>query len=83
MIINVKSEEYLIETKIYYYKSQFVKGKEQLAYYCKNLGLEKGVYIIFCPNDIRYPDVVKEEKENIAGVELTTYLIEYDESKWD
>ena len=82
LIINVKSEEYLIETKIYYYENQFVQGKNQLAYYCKSLGLNKGIYLVFCPNDAKYPEVVKEKTETIENIEITTFLVEYDEKKW-
>ncbi len=82
LIININSEEYLIETKIYYYESQFLKGKKQLAYYCKSLGLDKGVYIVFYPNNQNYPEIFIENKELIENIEITTYLIEYDESKW-
>ena len=82
LIINVHSNEYLIETKIYYYEAQFVNGKKQLAYYCKSLGLNKGVYLVFCPEGIKYPDTVKEDNEIIEGVTIITYLVFYDEEKW-
>jgi len=82
LIINIKSEEYLIETKIYYYENQFVEGKKQLAYYCKSLGLNKGVYLVFYPNTITFHSSIKEEKETIENVKISTYLIEYDETKW-
>ena len=82
MIININNLEYLIETKIYYAFKQFTDGKSQLAYYCKSLGLDKGVYLVFCPNDIKYQESVKEQAENIENVYITTYLISYDESKW-
>ena len=82
LIINVNSREYLIETKIYYYEAQFLEGKTQLAYYCNSLGLDTGIYLVFCPNDITYPETVKEQSETIEGVTITTYLVEYDESKW-
>ena len=82
LIINVRGQEYLIETKIYYYEARFLEGKEQLAYYCKSLGLKKGVYLVFCPNHIKYPESVKEQTEVINDVETITYLIEYDEEKW-
>jgi len=82
LIINVNSREYLIETKIYYYESRFLEGREQLAYYCKSLGLHKGIYIVFCPNNIKYPEAVKEQTENIDNVEISTYLVSYDETKW-
>ena len=83
LIINVAGEEYLIETKIYYYELQFVNGKKQLAYYSRSLGQHTGIYLVFCPNNIRYPDVVKESVETIEGVEIHTWLVEYDEEKWD
>ena len=82
MIININNLEYLIETKIYYAFKQFTEGKSQLAYYCKSLGLDKGVYLVFCPNDIKYQESVKEQTEIIDNVYITTYLISYDESKW-
>jgi len=43
MIININNFEYLIETKVYYVHKQFYDGNKQLAYYCKSLGLDKGV----------------------------------------
>ncbi|MEN8118790.1 MAG: AAA-like domain-containing protein [Bacteroidota bacterium] len=82
LTINVQSEEYLIESKVYYYENQFLKGKKQLAYYCKSLGLDKGVYLVFCPNNIEYPDSIKEKFEMIENVEISTFLISYDETKW-
>ncbi|MEA3444050.1 MAG: hypothetical protein U9R19_04920, partial [Bacteroidota bacterium] len=83
LIINVKSDEYLIESKIYYYESQFVNGKKQLAYYCKSLGLAKGVYLVFCPTGVKYPKTIKEETEKIEGIEISSFLISFDEAKWE
>ena len=89
LIINVKSTEYLIESKIYYYESQFLKGKKQLAYYCQSLGLSNGIYLVFCPNDINYSKLVIENTEAIGNpdssgqmVNISTYLIEFDDTKW-
>ncbi|MEA3444052.1 MAG: AAA-like domain-containing protein [Bacteroidota bacterium] len=82
LIINVKSDEYLIESKIYYYESQFVNGKKQLAYYCKSLGLAKGVYLVFCPTGVKYPETIKEQNELIADINISTYLVSYDETTW-
>ncbi|MEN9443931.1 MAG: hypothetical protein RIS47_821 [Bacteroidota bacterium] len=82
LIINVKSEECLIETKIYYYENQFNDGKKQLAYYCNSLGLNKGVYLVFYPNTITHIDATKECVENIENVEISTYMIMFDETKW-
>ncbi|HMQ50241.1 MAG TPA: AAA-like domain-containing protein [Saprospiraceae bacterium] len=83
LVINARGNEYLIETKIYYYEKQFLKGKKQLAYYCKSLGLKQGVYLVFCPNNISYPPSIIESKEQIEGIAINTYLVEYDEEKWD
>jgi len=82
LIINVNTEEYLIETKIYYYENQFIEGRKQLAYYCKSLGLNKGVYLVFYPNTHKHSSFIKENIENIENIEISTYLIEYDETKW-
>ncbi len=82
VIVNVRNKEYLIETKIYYAPKQFEDGKKQLAYYCKSLGQSKGIYIVYCPNDIKYAETVKEQTENIDNIQITTFLIEYDETKW-
>lgn len=83
MVINISNKEFLIETKIYYSPGKFTDGKKQLAYYCKSLGLNKGAYLVFCPNTVKYPETVKEGIETTEGVEISTYLITYDESKWD
>ncbi len=83
MIINIANNEFLIEAKIYYSPSKFDDGKNQLAYYCNSLGVNKGVYLVFCPNNIKYPERVKEQAETIDSVEIVTYLISYDETKWE
>ncbi len=82
MIINVNNNEFVIETKIYTSPKRFIEGKSQLSYYCNSLGLDKGIYLVFCPRGIPYPDTVIEQKEDISNVEISTYLIEYDEDKW-
>ena len=82
MIINIRGNEFLIETKIYYSPGKFEKGKKQLAYYCNSLGLNTGIYLVFCPNDIKYPETVKEQTETIEGIAIATYLVGYDETKW-
>ena len=82
MIIHIKGNEFLIETKVYYSPGKFEKGKKQLAYYCNSTGLDTGIYLVFCPNDITYPETVKEQTETIEGVAVSTYLVEYDEAKW-
>ncbi len=82
MIINIANKEFLIETKVYYSPGQFEKGKKQLAYYCKSLELNKGIYIVFIPENIDYPDIIKEQTENINDIAIISYLIKYDETKW-
>ena len=82
LLINVHSKEYLIETKIYYYESQFLEGKEQLAYYCKSLGVKKGVYLVFIPNGLRYSEKVTEKIETINNIKISSFLVEYDNHKW-
>jgi len=82
LIINVKSTEYLIESKIYYYESQFLRGQEQLAYYCNSLGLKYGIYLVFCPNNVNYSKLVIEQTQMMDNVCISTYLIEFDETKW-
>ncbi len=83
LVINVRSEEYLVETKVYYYEAQFLNGKKQLAYYCESLGLTCGIYLVFCPKGIRYPESIKEEREKINNIDILTYLVEYDDTKWE
>ncbi len=81
LIINVLGREYLIETKIYRYDRQFQEGKKQLAYYCKSLGLSEGVYLVFVPNVILYPERLTEGTEIINGITIKVFLIRYDEEK--
>lgn len=82
MIIYVNEEELVIETKIYISPKRFEEGKRQLAYYCRSLGQQRGIYLVYCPNDIRYPERVKENDELIEGVRILTHLVSYDETSW-
>ncbi len=82
LIVNIRGQELVVEAKVYYSPGRFVEGKEQLAYYCRSLGQRVGVYLVFCPNNVRYPASVKEGVEVIEGMEIRTYLVEYDEEKW-
>ncbi len=66
MIVNFNAQEYLIETKVYYAPKQFLQGKKQLAYYCKSMGLDTGIYLVFRPVNKKYPKNVKEQTEKIA-----------------
>ncbi len=59
-----------------------MEGKKQLSYYCNSLGLNKGVYLVFYPNTMNKENSIEESKESIESVEISTYLISYDETKW-
>jgi len=59
-----------------------LNGKKQLAYYCNSLGLKHGIYLVFCPNNVNYSKSITEKNEDIENVTISTYLIEFDESKW-
>ncbi len=82
MIINIDSVEYLIETKVYSGVSRFEEGKQQLAYYAESLQLKKAVYLVYKAKRARKTETVKDDKEKINNIEISTYLIEYDETKW-
>ena len=81
LFIFLKDQVYIIEFKIYGGPKKFMNGKKQLAYYCRKEGLQKGVYLVFVANHIRLPKVIVESIEMVNGVEVTTYLVEYDEEK--
>jgi len=83
MIINIRGQEFVIETKVYYSPGKFESGKRQLAYYCQSLGLTTGLYLVFCPNNIAYPDIVREGKEDFDGTTIKAYIIPYDKERWD
>jgi hypothetical protein len=82
MIINIANQEILIETKVYRSPGKFQKGKTQTAHYCRSLSISKGIYLVYCPAHIPYPDFVKEDTEVIDGVEINVFLIMYDEKNW-
>ena len=77
LVINVAGQESVVESKIYYDLVRFTKGKTQLAYYIKSLGLDKGVYLVFVNKEVKNPFVL-ENQEVIEGVEITTYIVKYD-----
>ena len=80
LIINVKGHEYFIETKKYYDYTNFIDGKDQIAYYCNRAGIKKGIYIVFIDNRVT-SDRIQEKTQMINEVEVKTYLIRYDEKK--
>ncbi len=79
MIINIKGEESLIESKVYQNITQFNKGKEQVAYYANRMGLETATYLVFVNSTVTHKDVV-EQADFIKdkNVLVTTYLVRYD-----
>ncbi len=82
MIINIDNQEYLIETKVYSGVNRFETGKQQLAYYAESLQLDKAIYLVYMAKRARTPDTIKEQTEKINNIEITTYLIGYDDTKW-
>jgi len=81
LLVNVLGKEYLFETKKYYSKNQYDKGKNQLAYYCKKLGLNEGIYLVFLPTDFKTKKIVKEDTNQIENVLIRSYLVYYDLEK--
>ena len=82
MVINVDNNEFLIETKVYSGINRYDAGKRQLAYYANSLSLKKAIYLVFLAKRARIPETLKETIETINNVEISTFLIEYDETKW-
>ncbi|MCX6583720.1 MAG: ATP-binding protein [Candidatus Aminicenantes bacterium] len=80
LIINIDNNEYVIEFKIFRDIFQFEKGKTQLAYYAKSLGLNEALYLVFVPNTVTLEDV-RDQKDTIDGVVIGTYIVLYDEEK--
>ena len=81
LIVNLRGKEYLFETKKYYSEAQFLRGKRQLAYYCRKLGVKEGIYLIFLSNKIEYPEEVVEDTFTQDGVLIHCYLVYYDIEK--
>jgi hypothetical protein len=80
LIVNIKGTEFVIEAKIFRDITKFTKGKQQLAYYVKSLGLDTGIYLIFVNNEVTNPKVI-QSTEIIEGISLHTYLVWYDLEK--
>jgi hypothetical protein len=80
LIINVNNKEYVIEAKIYRSPGGFEKGRRQLAYYCRSVNIDEGIYLVFVPNDVKNP-YIRESTEKIEGVEIKTFIVIYDEEK--
>jgi hypothetical protein len=80
LLLNIGGKEYVVEFKVYQSPSKFEKGKEQLAYYARTLGLNEAVYLVFVPNTVKLAGV-REQKQTIEGVVIRTYIVLYDEEK--
>jgi len=81
LIIYYKGKEYLFETKKYYSESQYEKGKNQIAYYCKKLGLTEGIYLCFLDNSFEYPEEIIEDTFKVDNILIRCYLVYYDREK--
>jgi hypothetical protein len=81
LLINIKGEELLIETKIFYHERAFTNGKKQLAYYAKHLGLAQAVYLVFMPEHLLsiHKETVFESVGIIEGIDIYAYLVPYEE----
>jgi AAA-like domain len=79
MIINIKGEESLIESKVYQNITQFEKGKAQVAYYAHRMGLTTATYLVFVNSTVTHKSVIEQpiffEDKNVT---VTTYLVRYD-----
>jgi hypothetical protein len=80
LIINIENREYVIEFKIYRDIFKFEKGKNQLAYYARSLGLKEALYLVFVPNTVNLPGI-RELEETVGGILIRTYIVQYDEEK--
>ena len=77
LIINIQNKESVIEAKVFSDSTKFKKGKIQLAYYIKGLGLTEGVYLVFIKNTNVNPKII-ESVEFFEGIKISTYLVRYD-----
>ncbi|MFN0203388.1 MAG: hypothetical protein ACKVTZ_17815, partial [Bacteroidia bacterium] len=81
LLVTIGNEELLIESKVFSGASVYKKGKNQLAYYCRHLGLERGIYLVFVAEHLMqiHEETIFESIENIEGVEIYTYIVLYEE----
>lgn len=80
MIINIRGKETVIEFKVYRDRTQFEKGKKQVAYYARSLSIDNCVYLVFVPSVFKKLEL-KDEVLEIEGVTVRSYVIWYDETK--
>jgi Holliday junction resolvasome RuvABC ATP-dependent DNA helicase subunit len=77
LIVNVANQEFVIEAKLFTDSTKFRKGKPQLAYYLKSLGLTEGIYLVFVKNTVTNPKII-ESIEFFEDIKVSTYLVRYD-----
>jgi hypothetical protein len=80
LLLNIGGKEYVVEFKVFQSLSKFEKGKEQLAYYAKTLGLNEAVYLVFVPNTVKLAGV-RDQIEKIENIDIKTFIVLYDEEK--
>ncbi|MFH0926542.1 MAG: ATP-binding protein, partial [bacterium] len=81
MIINVFSKEYVLEFKIFIDGFKFNEGKKQVSYYSRSRGLSKGYYVVFASCRYKSKEFLREQVEEIEGVQVKSYIIWYDEER--
>ena len=79
MIINIRGQEAVVESKVYQNITQFEKGKAQVAYYAHRMGLTTATYLVFVSSTVTHKDVIElpaffEDK----NVFVTTYIVRFD-----
>ena len=80
LLIAIENHEYVVEFKIYRDLFHFEKGKKQVAYYAKALGLKQAIHLVFVPNTVKLAGI-REQKEIIDKIAVDTYIVLYDEEK--
>lgn len=81
LIINVRGQECLFETKKYYGLAKFNNGKKQLSYYARSLGLKRAVYVVFMPDHLAVAPEVHNDLLVEKNVEISVFVIQYNEKK--
>ncbi len=80
LVLNIRGKEYVIEFKIYRSHGTFEKGKNQLVFYCRSIGISEGIYLVFVPNTVTLTEI-KDQVEIIEQITIKTYIVHYDEEK--
>jgi hypothetical protein len=77
LIVNIQNQEFVIEAKLFSDSTKFRKGKVQLAYYVKSMGLTEGIYLVFVDNTVTNPKII-ESVEVFDDITIRTYIVRYD-----